>query len=578
MASVVDWLSNRLRRWLLARVTPEGDSAINPPAAIVSPTLSQDAITAAYLACARALLLRGKHAEAVACLLDALRSDADGVKSQADSLTGVGADLVAACLQACVTGMEVNASSPDLHKISVVVCSPDEDRFAAVCAEYRQALAGGAFEIIRIADARSLAEGYNRGLAQAAGDIVIFSHDDIRLLSPAFRAELTAALQEFDIVGVAGATRLAGPKWTSSPPEQRRQLVCYPPLVAGPGFVCAIDGPLASRWHGDIQCLDGLFLAARRAAIADLPFDETRYDGFHFYDLDFTYRAQLAGLRLGVCPHLWVLHASKGSYHDPAWRRYAEIFCEQYDLPLTYLPPPGGKEFSTEEELREFLSALFAWQRAQPSVAGLKDGGGPVDETVLLHVGCGPLTKADAGPGFLADNWREIRLDADPAVKPDMTGSITDLSAVPSASVDAVFSSHTLEHLYFHEVPVALAEIRRVLKPNGFTVAWVPDLQAAARWIAEDKLFDVVGTTPFGPLTPFDMVFSHRGLVGRDKPYMAHHCGFTLSALVAAHRQAGFGAVIAKPRIAGFDLQVLAMPAVVPGSLLQAMAAVYFQE
>ena len=108
----------------------------------------------------------------------------------------------------------------------------------------------------------------------------------------------------------------------------------------------------------------------------------------------------------------------------------------------------------------------------------------------LLHVGCGHSRKKDAGPGFQSDEWTEIRLDIDPAVEPDIIGSILDMSAVPSESVDAVFSSHTLEHLYAHELPVALKEMRRVLKPDGFMLSTVPDLQSAARMIAEDRLFD----------------------------------------------------------------------------------------
>ena len=55
-----------------------------------------------------------------------------------------------------------------------------------------------------------------------------------------------------------------------------------------------------------------------------------------------------------------------------------------------------------------------------------------------------------------ARNWREIRLDLDPAVQPDIVCSITDMSPVATDSVDAIWSSHNLEHLQRHEVPLAL--------------------------------------------------------------------------------------------------------------------------
>jgi len=50
--------------------------------------------------------------------------------------------------------------------------------------------------------------------------------------------------------------------------------------------------------------------------------------------------------------------------------------------------------------------------------------------------------------------------DIDQSVNPDIVGTMTDMSQVQGASVDALFSSHNIEHLYPHEVPVALADFR----------------------------------------------------------------------------------------------------------------------
>lgn len=89
-----------------------------------------------------------------------------------------------------------------------------------------------------------------------------------------------------------------------------------------------------------------------------------------------------------------------------------------------------------------------------------------------------------AGPGFQSAQWRELRFDIDPAVAPDILGIMTDMSALGDASVDAIFSSHNIEHLYPHEVPVALKEFIRVLKPDGFAVMTCPDLLSTAEMIA----------------------------------------------------------------------------------------------
>ncbi len=76
----------------------------------------------------------------------------------------------------------------------------------------------------------------------------------------------------------------------------------------------------------------------------------------------------------------------------------------------------------------------------------------------FLHVGCGPKRKDRTTPGFNTPEWTELRLDIDESVSLDIVGTMTDMSQVSDASVDALFSSHNIEHLYPHEVPKALTE------------------------------------------------------------------------------------------------------------------------
>jgi predicted SAM-dependent methyltransferase len=61
-------------------------------------------------------------------------------------------------------------------------------------------------------------------------------------------------------------------------------------------------------------------------------------------------------------------------------------------------------------------------------------------------VGCGPKRK-DRTTKALA-TWNELRFDIDETVEPDLVGTMTDMSSVSSESVDGVFSSHNIEHLY----------------------------------------------------------------------------------------------------------------------------------
>jgi predicted SAM-dependent methyltransferase len=178
----------------------------------------------------------------------------------------------------------------------------------------------------------------------------------------------------------------------------------------------------------------------------------------------------------------------------------------------------------------------------------------------FLHVGCGPKRKDRTTAGFA--DWNELRFDIDESVQPDLVGTMTDMSSVSSESVDAVFSSHNIEHLYPHEVPVALSEFLRVLKPDGFAVITCPDLQAVCALVAEDKLTEPAYTSPAGPIAPLDILYGHRPAMNAGNLYMAHRCGFTEKVLSATLQSSGFTRVASMKRGAPyFDLWALATKA-----------------
>lgn len=161
----------------------------------------------------------------------------------------------------------------------------------------------------------------------------------------------------------------------------------------------------------------------------------------------------------------------------------------------------------------------------------------------LLHVGCGHARPARMPACFQNPLWQEIRLDIDPAVKPDIIGSITDLNMLPDGCVDAIWSSHNLEHLHSFEVPTALAEFKRVLKPTGFALISLPNLRAIARHIADDELAEPLYQSAAGPIRALDMVFGHQPSIEAGNGFMAHRTGFTASTLGQSLLDAGFDEV-----------------------------------
>ncbi|MBI1173568.1 methyltransferase domain-containing protein [bacterium] len=159
----------------------------------------------------------------------------------------------------------------------------------------------------------------------------------------------------------------------------------------------------------------------------------------------------------------------------------------------------------------------------------------------VLHVGCGMADPSKLPAAFFpAGEWRESRLDIDPGVAPDIVASITDMSVVPTASVEAIWSAHNLEHLAAHEVPLALAEFHRVLAPGGFALVTMPDLQQVAALVAEGRLEDPAYMSAMGPIAALDMLYGHGASIAAGNVFMGHRTGFVAATLARHLENAGF--------------------------------------
>jgi predicted SAM-dependent methyltransferase len=158
----------------------------------------------------------------------------------------------------------------------------------------------------------------------------------------------------------------------------------------------------------------------------------------------------------------------------------------------------------------------------------------------VLHVGCGHYDPNALHPVFEREKWREIRLDINPKANPDIINSITEMNDVQNESVDAVWSSHNLEHLYSHEVPAALGEFFRVIKKGGFLLIALPDLQKAAEEIIRGNEEKTLYVSPSGPITALDIIFGHRRIIEHGNLFMRHKTGFTKKLITEQLCRAGF--------------------------------------
>jgi GT2 family glycosyltransferase len=212
--------------------------------------------------------------------------------------------------------------------VSVVMCSNNPEKFEPAKAMYRRLLAGGPFEIIAIRDVTGLAEGYNRGVATAQGSILIFVHDDVEFLANDFRSKLLGHLEHCDVLGVQGTTRLRDGQLTGAGPPYSYGQVAVP----NPTYPECYDVQFWSvqgRRSDGMQALDGLFICAKRHVAESIRFDQETFCGFHLYDLDFTFRAHLAGYSISVANDLYPVHRSHGD-KGQHWKDDKERFEKKF--------------------------------------------------------------------------------------------------------------------------------------------------------------------------------------------------------------------------------------------------------
>ena len=170
----------------------------------------------------------------------------------------------------------------------------------------------------------------------------------------------------------------------------------------------------------------------------------------------------------------------------------------------------------------------------------------------LLHVGCGHSSIKNLPLFFQDGNWDEIRLDVDENVNPDIIGTLQDMSIIDDGAIDAIYSSHNIEHVWAFEVPQVVREFARVLNSDGFVVVLCPDIISVAQAVLQGYLNKPVYESPAGPITALDIIYGFHADLKQGRHYMAHKTAFTAESLAAVFLDNGFsGMRVARDQMFG---------------------------
>jgi len=103
----------------------------------------------------------------------------------------------------------------------------------------------------------------------------------------------------------------------------------------------------------DVVLVDGLFIVINKQNIKK-NFNEG-IKGFHFYDVDFSFRNFIDGVKIGVMYDVRVTHKSIGQTNEQ-WEKNREVFAEKYK---DILPVKVKRNLNIDSPLKVLLSCLF---------------------------------------------------------------------------------------------------------------------------------------------------------------------------------------------------------------------------
>jgi len=186
---------------------------------------------------------------------------------------------------------------------------------------------GVTFDVIQVINngEKSLSQVYNEVMSQAKTDIIVFCHDDIIFETKKWGKRLlnNFSNSDYGILGLAGSTYMpATGRWWDAPITMRGIVNHQHEGKKWESKYSTNEGKISPT-----LLVDGLFIAFDKNKIKK-NFDET-VEGFHFYDLTFSYSNFLEGVKIGVTYDIRVTHLSIGQTNDK-WEKNRELFVEKF--------------------------------------------------------------------------------------------------------------------------------------------------------------------------------------------------------------------------------------------------------
>lgn len=241
--------------------------------------------------------------------------------------------------------------------ISIVICGVDKTRYNNLLKNIKETI-GTEYEILLLdnkIERLGICAVYNKMATKAKYDYICFVHEDVEFRTQNWgRILIDGYKNGTGVIGLAGgmvATKQPV-SWGDNGEKFRRINISQ--LKHGKE-VRYYENPLNEEFS-EVMTLDGVLLFTTKRVWSEIKFDEENFDGFHLYDMDFSFASGLK-YKNYICQTISVIHYSYGSF-DKTWFDYCKKFTDKWSAKLPYYPASIDEKDKKEIEAQSLYTLI----------------------------------------------------------------------------------------------------------------------------------------------------------------------------------------------------------------------------
>jgi hypothetical protein len=202
--------------------------------------------------------------------------------------------------------------------ISVIICSREKRRLETLLQNIKNTI-GVPYEVIAVDNAvknEGICSVYNTAAGKASFDLLCFVHEDVIFSTENWGRKMAMHLKNpcVGLIGIAGgdAKSLVPSSWYIPVRSNHIHVFQhYRYKDISPEHIRITDNA-DNNPANRVSVLDGVFLCTRKEILLQYHFDETRFPGFHGYDIDFSLQVSCSYQLLAISDIL-IHHYSEGN-------------------------------------------------------------------------------------------------------------------------------------------------------------------------------------------------------------------------------------------------------------------------